>query len=239
MAKIISTVTAFFLLLQSPFLFLFGVDGREFGKVTLVMEASSYPVGTEGITAILHNGTFRSIARAGVLPIYKWDGDAWVHVPPILYFSPVDPNWLRPLQSGPVGSDLTNYDPPLDAGRYRLGYNGAYAEFMLVGEGKVSLTTEFDTYPLGTEEIKATLYNGALKDFEYTAGYRIQKLDNSWDGGKWGMAGPNLDFPAVMCYLQSLQSETLICNLSYCDPPLEAGRYRIGVGGVYGEFTLV
>ena len=235
MAKIISFFTAMFLVLQSPFLFAFGRDGRALGKATLVLEASSYAVGTEAITGTLHNGTLHSIARRLVHPLDKWDGNQWRSVDPILYFTPADPDWLRPLQSGPIGFDLTNYDPPLEAGRYQFRIGGAYAEFTLVGlTGEVTLTTEFETYPVGTREITATLFNGSTGMFSYTVGYRIEKFID----GQWVTVGPNIGFIALMVNLWPGCGETLTCELS-CNEPMEAGRYRIGVGSATGEFTLV
>jgi len=231
MAKIISFFTAFFLILQSPFLFLFGADGRALGKATLVMEASSFPVGTEAITATLHNGTLRSLTVGGC-SLQRWEDGTWNKLEPR---DPVvcAPNTLKPLHSASAVCDLTDYAPPLWSGRYRVVFGGANAEFTLVGEGKVTLTTEFATYPVGTREIKATLYNGSLETFAYTVGYRIDKLI----GGEWVTVGPNLGFITLMCYLLPGCGETLDCELS-CDTPLEAGRYRIAVRDACGEFTL-
>jgi len=232
MAKIISAVTAFFLILQSPFLFLFGSDGRALGKATLVLEASSYAVGTELIKATLHNGTLRSIVVTPERNLEKWDGSAWVKVDPSYNPSYV-PAWLRPLQSMPKGFSLNN-SPPLGPGRYRVWAGGANAEFTLVGEGRVSLTPEFDSYPVGTREIKALLYNGSPARFDYTVGYGIDKFA----GGEWVTIGPNFGFITLMQYLYPGIGVTLECELS-CDTPMEAGRYRLTVRDVYGEFTLV
>jgi len=235
MAKIISFFTAMFLILQSPFLFLFGMDGRALGKVTLVLEASSYAVGTEAITATVHNGTLRSIARNPIPRPEKWTGSAWVDLGPFLEYNPVDPHTLRPLQSGPITIGLAGYDPPLEAGRYRFGMYGAYAEFTLVNAtGEVTLTTELESYPVGTQKITATLHNGSPAVFSYTVGYRIDKFID----GQWVTVGPNLGFIALMVNLLPGCGETLECELS-CNEPMEAGRYRIGVGSACGEFTLV
>ena len=131
MAKIISFFTAMFLILQSPFLFLFGTDGRALGKVTLVLEASSYAVGTQSITGTLHNGTFRSIPHDPGCQLEKWDDGEWSFMEPVIRHL-YDHYLLRPLQSGSVNLDLTNYDPPLGPGRYRAGVGETYAEFTLV-----------------------------------------------------------------------------------------------------------
>ena len=132
MAKIISFFTAMFLILQSPFLFLFGTDDRALGKATLVLEANTYAVGTEAITGTLHNGTLRSISRSTSFPLDKWEDGAWVSVRANWGYDFEGLGPLRPLQSGPVTIDLTDCDPPLGAGRYRAGIGGAYAEFTLV-----------------------------------------------------------------------------------------------------------
>lgn len=203
-------------------------------EVTLTTEFDTYPVGTQKIKATLYNGTLRPILHDPGCQLEKWDDGEWSFMEPIAWYI-YEGYWLPPLQSGHVSLDLTNYDPPLETGRYRIKKGSAYAEFMLVGEGKVTLTTEFDTYFASTKAIKATLYNGSPYVFEYTTGYGVQK----WDGGNWIWVGPNLMFSMDMNYLQPLQSRTFTCDLSYCDPPMEAGRYRIAVKDAYGEFTLV
>jgi len=233
MAKIISFFTAMFLILQSPFLFAFGRDGRALGKATLVLEESSYAVGTESVQATLHNGTLRSLTIGGP-SLQRWEDGAWNDVKP-RYEIACAPYTLKPLRStGYVTCDLTNYAPPLGPGRYRVGMGGEYAEFTLVGEGKVSLTPEFDSYPVGTREIKALLYNGSAARFDYTVGYGIDKFID----GEWVWIGPNFGFITLMQYLYPGIGVTLECELS-CDAPMEAGRYRLTVRDVYGEFTLV
>ena len=234
MSKIISFFTAFFLILQSPFLFILGRDGRQFGKAALVLEASSYAVGTEAIKVTLHNGTLGSLTIGGC-SLQRWEGGTWNWIAPRDSVA-CAPYQLKPLRSANATCELTNYDPPLAAGRYRVGMGGGvFAEFTLVGlSGEVTLTTESETYPVGTREIKATLYNGSPARFDYTVGYRIDKYID----GEWVTVGPNLGFIALMQYLLPGCGETLICELS-CNEPLEAGRYRIGVGGACGEFTLV
>jgi len=235
MAKIISVITAIFLGILSPFLFLFSRDGRALGKATIVLEASSFPVGTETITVTRYNGTLRSIPHGVAYRLEKWDGSAWRLVAPKDSYVPDAMIMLRPFKHASVTCDLTNYDPPLEAGRYRVEIGGAYAEFTLVApDGKVTLTTEFGSYPVGTREIKAELYNGSLETFSYTVGYRIDKFT----GGEWVTVGPNLGFIALMRYLAPGCGETFDCELS-CNEPLDAGRYRIAVRGVFGEFTLV
>ena len=233
MARIISLFTTVFLALQS----LFGIGGITFGKVTLVLEANSYIAGTETIRGTLHNGTRKPIAVAPYaysleyLEDGEWAHVAWkddIEIPSAMFL-------LQPFESAGKSFRLKDYDS-LPAGRYRLTASGsAYAEFTLVDAGEVTLTPEFDTYPVGTKQITATLYNGTPETFDYTAGYGVQK----WDGGAWAWVNLGLAFPAVMYDLGPLQSRTFPCELSYCEPTLEAGRYRIAVRDAYAEFTLV
>jgi len=233
-------LAAFFL---TPLLFfqsLFFIGGRALGKVTLIAEEKSYSIEAETVTAIWHNATLKQ-AYLGVgaeFALEAWDGDGWVTVP---RKTPVAPSGarivLKPFQSRRLTCDLSDYWLP-GAGRYRIAAycNGGnvYAEFTLVGEGRVTLTTEFPTYPVGTREIIATLFNGSPALFSYTVGYRIDKFID----GAWVTVGPNIGFITLMVNLLPGRAETLECELS-CNEPMEAGRYRIGVGSVFGEFTLV
>jgi len=241
MGKIVSFILALFFFLQNGLPFVLGRDGRAFGRETIVLEADSFPVGTEQIEGFRYNGTFRSLPQGLGYVLEKRDGNKWLRVEPKDdYFLPIGMYLLKPFQKANVTCDLTIYDPLLEAGRYRIVVGRARAEFMLTGElpppvtYEVTLTTEFATYPVGTEEITATLYNGSLKRFDYTVGYAIEK----WDGEEWVYAGPNLGFITLMVYLFPGGSDIFAVDFTHCDPPLEAGRYRVAVRDVYGEFSL-
>ena len=233
MAKIISFFTAMFLFIQC----LFGIGGLGLGKVVLQLEKDSYPVGTETIKATLYNCTFKPILVAPYFySLERWEAGEWTHVAwKESVVIPEECYLLHSFKSGSNSFRLTDYDY-LPAGRYRLTASGsAYAEFTLVGlTGEVTLTTELESYPVGTREITATLFNGSLARFDYTVGYRIDKFID----GEWVTIGPNLGFIALMVNLLPGGTETIECQLS-CNEPMEAGRYRIGVGSACGEFTLV
>ena len=340
MSKVISVVTAIFMFVSGLVPFVAGRDGRAFGRETLVLEADSFPVGTERIEGVRYNGTFRPVGQGMGYLLDKWVDGAWLHIGPTFEMIPIGMYLLRPFARAEISCNLTWCDPPLEAGRYRVRVGRARAEFTLTGAvtltpesqiypvgtksvsailfngtsetiqyaaypngiplenwdgnqwvvierdhplmptggllsdlapmqsvkrtyslflyydnlptgryrfdteygpfefqlvGEVTLTPEFDTYPVGASEITATLYNGSLERFDYTVGYIIEK----WDGEAWGYAGPNLFFITLMQYLLPGGGVTLTCELSYCDPPLEAGLYRIVVRDVYGEFTLI
>jgi len=230
MARIISFFTTVFLALQS----LFGIGGMAFGKVTIVPEAEAYPLDAQTVSTTLCNGTFQSISYNTYYNLEKQDGSEWVLVEPKVPMAFPDVMLvLGSFRSQRYWYDLSYYDA-LELGRYRIAAGYGEFEFTLVSRGGVTLTPEFDTYPVGTKEVKATLYNGSPYVFEYTTGYGVQK----WDGGDWVWVNLNLDFTMDMNRLMPLQSRTFTCNLSYCDPPLDAGRYRIAVSDAYGEFTL-
>jgi len=231
-------IAAFFL---TPLLFfqsLFFIGGRAIGKVTLVAEEKSYSVEAESVTAVWHNATLKQARLGPSYALEAWDDGKWVNIPskePILPGSSA--SMLKPFQSMRTTFNLSRYWLPV-GGRFRIAAqcNGgvAYAEFKLTGEGKVTLKTEFATYPVGTREITATLFNGSPAVFSYTVGYRIDKFID----GEWVTVGPNVGFITLMVNLWPGCAETLECELS-CDDPMEAGRYRIAVRDVYGEFSLV
>ena len=131
MSKIISTVMAIFMFVSSLVPFIIGADGRTFGRETLVLEADSFPVGTERVEGIRHNGTFRSVGHGPYYQLEKRDNGVWLRVEPkeLILVDAMYP--LQPFNSGYVSCDLTNYDPPLEAGRYRVVVGEVYGEFVL------------------------------------------------------------------------------------------------------------
>ena len=241
MSKIISFFTAIFFALQA----LLGIGGMTFGEVTLVPEADTYVVGTEAITATLHNGTFRSIPCGPVYRLEKWDNGVWFHMElrnDILL--PDGLGLLRPFARKDVTCNLTYYDPPPEIGRYRIEAGGAYAEFTLVSEGEVTLTPKAAVYPLGTKTVQATWYNGTGEKIWFGPSFGLEQ----WDGSEWAVVEPReiVVFPAIAYFLEPSQSMDTAYGLSHYD--LEAGLYRIAAGYteeggtgrfvVYAEFEL-
>jgi len=125
--SVITTITIFFQCL-------FGIGGLGFGKVALVLEKDTYPVGTETIAAVLYNCTREPILVAPyAYSLERWEAEEWT--PVALKDSveiPIANFFLQPLQSVGKSFRLTDHES-LPAGRYRLQASGStYAEFELV-----------------------------------------------------------------------------------------------------------
>jgi len=110
------------------------------GKVTIALNAETYPLGTKAVQATWYNGTGEKIWFGPSFELERWDGGKWVPVEPrepvavpaVIYF-------LEPSRSKNHTYNLSHYD--LQAGRWRVaarysvdGDTGSaviYAEFEL------------------------------------------------------------------------------------------------------------
>ena len=93
----------------------------------------------------------------------------------------------------------------------------------------VTLTTQEQTYPVGTEEITATWHRGADENPDdaviYGASFHLQK----WDGGAWVEMEPinKLMFLLWGAMLNPGESGEVTYDIGHYYGPLQAGRYRI------------
>jgi len=225
MTRIISFLTTIFIALQS----LFGIGGMTFGKVTIVPEYDSYPVGTLSIKAVLYNGTLRPIEYFPPFRLDTWDGNEWILVKANKVPGEEVPLYVPIELSRLTGVEQTfhffRYDP-LIAGRYRitkwLTGNTVSAEFRIVGSA-ATLTTSNYAYPLNTEVIQATWYNGTEQLVWFGPSFEVEQ----WDGSTWAAVEPKepVSYPAVVYPLEPFQSMNHTYGLSYYD--VEPGLYRI------------
>ena len=233
MSKIAAFFTTVFLFLQC----LFGIGGPGLGKVVLKLEENTYPVGTETIEATLYNCGFKPV---GCGPYYysleRRDANGWTPIP--LKDSVVIPEaffLIQPIQKVSKSFRLTDHEN-LTAGRYRISASGsAYAEFTLVDSSAVTLTLASQSYPVGTQQIKGTGYNGTAQGVYYHPYYILEKQV----GGAWQRVETKepMSFITVIYTLGPGESNERSYDLRYFDT-LSAGRYRIVDYGVYAEFTM-
>ena len=92
-------------------------------------------------------------------------------------------------------------------------------------EDSVTLTTQSQSYPVGTEEITATWHNRASEDMIYGAPFQLQK----WDSGQWTEMEPidKLLFLLWGAILRPGESGEVTYDVGHYYGPLQAGRYRI------------
>jgi hypothetical protein len=217
-------------------------------EVSLVPEWRRYSQNEE-VRAMWYNSTEDTIWIGPPYEIEQWDGGQWVRVEPREPLGFPDVVFtLKPHQDWPMSYELSYYD--LHSGRCRIaakygvyggegGMRTVYAEFELGGDiGEVALTLKKDTYPVGTETIEATLYNGTDRTIVVAPYYySLERLEaDGWTHVAWK---ESVFIPVGMFLLQPFRSAGISFHLTDYDD-LPAGRYRLTASGsVYAEFDLV
>jgi len=203
----------------------------------------------EEVRAMWYNSTEDTIWIGPPYEIEQWDGGQWAVVEPRepMVFPDVVFT-LEPHQDWPMSYELSCYD--LQAGRCRIaakygvyggegGMRTVYAEFELGGDiGEVALALKKDTYPVGTETIEATLYNGTDRPILVAPyAYSLKRLEaGGWTRIAWK---DSVFIPDANFLLQPFQSTDKLFDLTDYDD-LPAGRYRLTASGsVYAEFELL
>ena len=96
---------------------------------------------------------------------------------------------------------------------------------------KVVLTPEREAYPVGTEAITVTWFNGTDEDIIFGDSFVLQK----WQGGNWTEEEPvdRLLFLTIGYYLTPGESREKIYPIGQYYGQLQAGRYRIAATYLY------